>query len=419
MLSQHILPPKDADAYRAVESPTFVEFYGKSSQRNLYIGQDNRFPQAAAGATMQHAVIADALTSTGALWFIALNNVTTRAGHGASLADQSDAIHAIRGNNYQPYVTTYCAKDMIDDSQSSEPLAMPLLESANNMSLADAKIGPRAIPAATLSGISRKDILDLPGAASEHVIRWISIAEDNLKGTSIGAVIRLPQATQDAPTDVIVCNVAAGWGTTSIQFHTQVGGTGVVSSQTSSGVASVKPPLDSARVNPAGEDNSKMFVFDYPEYPQRPINISPDWAKYLNPYVPAQNATVFELIMRQEFFPETSRVPFEEAITALMVNGLARVGLDRTLQGSPKTITSPDGVAYIDGNYWVSGKGDMFSVDATQSKDWVKLEVASFLEGYAYNTQSAPPIIAIVILMTYCVLALGHMFYAGISGTSH
>lgn len=91
--------------------------------------------------------------------------------------------------------------------------------------------------------------------------------------------------------------------------------------------------------------------------------------------------------MRQEFFSDPIRQPVEEAITAMMINGLARVGMGRALQGSIQTISSPDGAAYIDGNYWVSGKGDMFTVDPLKSKDWVKLEVMSFLEGYSYNTE--------------------------------
>ncbi|KAL8948896.1 MAG: hypothetical protein Q9222_004954 [Ikaeria aurantiellina] len=196
------------------------------------------------------------------------------------------------------------------------------------------------------------------------------------------------------------------------------GSTGTVSSQTTSGVGSVEVPLTAYEVDPAGQDASDLFVFKYPAFPQRPVKITQDWAKYLNPYIPAQNTTVFELILRHAFFPETSHVTFDSAITAMVVNGLARIGMDRSLQGSIKSKTSSDGTEYIDGNFWVSGKGDMFTVDPDDSKDWVKLEVNSFLEGYAYNTQSAPPIIAIVIMTIYCVLALGHMLYATALGIS-
>ena len=100
-----------------------------------------------------------------------------------------------------------------------------------------------------------------------------------------------------------------------------------------------------------------------------------------------------------------------------MANGLARIGFESTLQGTPKSVKSVDGTSWIDGNYWVSGKGNMFEVDPTQSKDWLKFHVNSTLEGYAYNTETVAPRVAIGILTLYCMNALAHLFYSGISGT--
>ena len=60
----------------------------------------------------------------------------------------------------------------------------------------------------------------------------------------------------------------------------------------------------------------------------------------------------------------------------------------------------------------------MFEVDTHNSKDWVRLHVSSVSEGYAYNTHSAIPKLAICILLIYCAFALGHVLYAGISGIS-
>ena len=77
---------------------------------------------------------------------------------------------------------------------------------------------------------------------------------------------------------------------------------------------------------------------------------------------------------------------------------------------------SADGTSWIDGNYWLSGKGNMFEVDPTQSKDWLKFHVNSTLEGYAYNTETVAPRVAIGILTLYCIIALAHLFYSGISG---
>jgi len=50
----------------------------------------------------------------------------------------------------------------------------------------------------------------------------------------------------------------------------------------------------------------------------------------------------------------------------------------------------------------------MFSVDPTESEDWVKLRVFSMVEGYAYNTTDTAPKIAIWILLTDCLFVISH-----------
>lgn len=148
--------------------------------------------------------------------------------------------------------------------------------------------------------------------------------------------------------------MAAGWGTTSIQLHTSSQGTGEVSSTTNSRLKAVKHSMYGDTMSAAGQDYSTKYVFSYPDYPQRPIVLDPDWATLLNPLVSPQNTTVFELIMQQRFLPDPHTIPYEAAITAMITNGLANVGYERTLQGSLKTVTGKDGTEYIDGNYWVS-----------------------------------------------------------------
>ena len=83
---------------------------------------------------------------------------------------------------------------------------------------------------------------------------------------------------------------------------------------------------------------------------------------------------------------DSATVCANDVLVRLMANGLARIGFESTLQGSPKSVRSVDGTSWIDDNYWLSGKGNMFEVDLTQSKDWLKSHVISNLEGYAYNT---------------------------------
>ena len=62
-----------------------------------------------------------------------------------------------------------------------------------------------------------------------------------------------------------------------------------------------------------------------------------------------------------------------------MANGLARTGFENIFTGSPKTLSSLDGTSWIDGNYWLSGKGGVLDVDPNEDRDWVKFHVNSTL----------------------------------------
>ena len=120
--------------------------------------------------------------------------------------------------------------------------------------------------------------------------------------------------------------------------------------------------------------------------------------------------------MQQEIFPSQQYVSASTILATLVVNGLSRTSWDGLLQGDVK-IKGSNGQGDLDGDFWLSGKGDVFNVDPSTSQDWVTFRVDSTLEGYAYNTLTVSPRIAIAILTTYCFLVIAHTFYSGISGT--
>lgn len=116
----------------------------------------------------------------------------------------------------------------------------------------------------------------------------------------------------------------------------------------------------------------------------------------------------------------TSVIPIEQTtqyvLAGLLANGLARVGFRGEFQGDIKMAKLKDGAMVPDATFWASGKGDVFTVDPDESKDWVKLHVETTMEGYAYNTSGPFPKLAIAFLLAYCMLALAHTFYSVISG---
>ena len=223
-----------------------------------------------------------------------------------------------------------------------------------------------------------------------------------------------------------MCNFAAAWGTVSLQMDT--------AEDTPDDRVSSKIVKDSDQAygsSPApntivlvSEDIPDDLDWDYPLYPQRPISIAEEWAQSLDPVVQSANKTVFQLIMQEHFDIQGPNsiwaftASLKLALTLMISNGLGRVSFNSTLQGNPKSITSPDGKSWIDGNYWLSGRGNVFTVDPEDAKNWVKFHVDSKLQGYAYNTQTVPPRLAIAVMIAYCIIALSHLLYSSITGKS-
>ena len=419
--------------YRKSLDPLTSELSGKSSKRQLYQGASVDAETSVATpyiSTTQQVAVADALTTTSSYWFLALENVTARGGHGSSLSEQSDSIHTLTGDNYQPFSLGACLPDSIRSDIDTRPLALPLLQEANDPAIANVNMtlqSGQVRKAIVLPGLSRADIMSNPGNSSQYRLQWVDLPQPQFNGSSIGAIIMLPRPVSNltAPQDIILCNLAAGWGTTTLQMQQFDGGFGSVSSQISKHFPDPGSSLENSISPTPGNANDEIYWF-YTQFPQRPANITQEWAQYLNPIVRSANRSVFDIIMQEvdRFAPPQASNSAENtareapgALVWMMTNGLARIGFESRLQGSPKSVKSVDGTSWIDGNYWLSGKGNMFEVDPTQSKDWLKFHVNSTLEGYAYNTETVAPRVAIGIMTLYCIIALAHLFYSGISGT--
>lgn len=419
------MPEKYISTYGVTGSPEATELYGKYSQRQQYYEQA---PSPNPGlnpriSTTQQAAVSDALAVTTSLWYLALTNVTAKSGRGSPLSEQSDSIHILSGQNYQPFSLGTCQPDTIRNDTDARPLAFPLLYLANDPATSNANISLESnstVPAITYAGISRAEVLGFPGNSSQFRLQWVELPQPQFNGSSIGAIILLPRPASNitASQDILLCNIAAGWGTTTLQMEQFAGGAGSVSSRVSYPSVPGSSAVIEGPISPTTEDTNDLVNWNYGQYPQRQINVTQDWARYLNPMVESANRSVFDLIMQESIVLQGSLSDSAtNTLVSLMANGLARIGFESTLQGSPKTISSAGGASWIDGNYWLSGKGNVFEVDPTQSRDWVKLHVNSTLEGYAYNTETIAPKIAIGIMTLYCVIALAHLLYSGISGT--
>lgn len=383
-------------------------------------------------AMTQHAGIADALTSTGALWFLSLTNVTARKGHGSPASDQSDARHTILNGYKQPYSTIVCIPEPLTAPQDETPIHLPILPNANADSLANGNstydgCSPGThFTAETIAhpSMTRGQVFNLSTSSSQFKLHWIELGSDLFQGSSIGAIVVPPRAATNKTQNVFLCNLSAGWGTATLTMHTYAGSTSIVNSEVThrDGHKAKSATIQETNVPDSqgggGNEENSYFEYHLPQYPQQVVNISQGWAQYLNPTILGLNTTVINTILQEKVFSCSPRVSIEHALADLVVNGLAKSGARSQLQGTVR-MRGPNGDEGLDGNYWLYGKGNVFSVDSNESQDWVKLHVDSTFQGYAYNTTGSAPRIAIAFLTTYCILAFGHLLYAAWTGKSH
>ena len=249
----------------------------------------------------------------------------------------------------------------------------------------------------------------------------------------MGAIILLPRNQTDwklgtsvLSQNYLACNLAAGWGASSINATSF----DQAMSATSSLVnlkESLTPQEYQQLLSQAGDKNesnpidyyqevtNRDYWYQFPLYPNIPVSMDQAWAEYLNPVVPTLNTTVIDILMKANIHDNDPDATAMIILSGLLANGMARLGFAGTLQGTPAMMQGPDGPDF-DGTFWLESKGNFFSIDANASTNWTKFHVDSTVEGYAYNTHGVSPKIAIAFLLTYCVFALAHLLYAGISG---
>lgn len=421
------VPEPYKDFFGITLSPGAAQIASGSSIRQLSMVED--LANTTSGpwlhlASVQHAAISDALSNTAALWFLSLTNITASRSHGVPLSDQSDAIHTVATNYSQPYSSVVCLSDRIIDNLSSERLAFPLLVNANSPRLATGNMTFQSCShretCQTIAhpSILRRDVFEYVGSRAKYRIRWIELPQDLFEGSSIGAIIYLPRDARNNGQNLLLCNMSAGWGMSELSLQTVGGGINAVSSKIARYTDESKAPSIKLTNTPASQ--TKDFgptdvLYELPFFPQQPLVITESWAKYLDPSIEGLNTTLIDVLLQNRIFSCSPRTTAEDVLAGLLVNGLSRTGAGSRLQGSVRTV-GPNGEGGLDGNYWLSGKGNVFEVNTEESVNWTKFHVESTFEGHAYNTINTPPKIAIAVLSLYCLLALGHVLYASITG---
>ncbi|KAL8710889.1 MAG: hypothetical protein Q9225_007219, partial [Loekoesia sp. 1 TL-2023] len=379
-LANGILPPSFRGPFSV--SPYSIQLTGQGSLRQLviqkhtYDDQSVPYDRAAAKATTQQAAVADALSATSSLWNTAVQFSNS------PFFSQRDAVQSIVADNYQPYTLASCGADVIQGETDDRPVAFPIPPGSSLEMLREANTTDKLLQMLAIvhPRLSRSEILEAPGSKSDYRVKWVELPDHPFKGSAIGAVILQP--TTNATQGILLCNIAAGWGSSFMNMSSSpaASGTGLASS-------SIHDPEGTL---PLASDYStriadSVLTFELPAFPQRLVHISESWAQYLNPQIPTLNTSVFNALMARKMAHKPDTTSANIILAGLVANGLSRTGFNSQLQGELRTaFNSKVNASLPNGKYWFAGKGDMFKVDPAASKDWVKLRVDSSVEGYAF-----------------------------------
>lgn len=144
-------------------------------------------------------------------------------------------------------------------------------------------------------------------------MKFVELPQDLFNDSGIGAVVLHPKDPATQKLDIIVCTLAAGWGTSLLRVSRPAFDIGLEE------VVSV--------ANKPGSGLGQGFEdgWDLSDYPEKRIIISEGWANYLNPSILSLNTTVIHALMSR---PQKIALDYDDkariVLSGLLANGLAR-----------------------------------------------------------------------------------------------
>jgi hypothetical protein len=202
--------------------------------------------------------------------------------------------------------------------------------------------------------------------------------------------------------------------------------TTILSCLTSSQWIESKPYLTNQRVYQRSWTSHNEY--DYPDHADyneenagKPIQIDTSWAEYLNPTVDADNGTVFkELVYGSRASGTVDDGPLiERLLSAMITNGLARIGYSAFAQGMLPDLDSPNWSGPIFPKGTFGAGGEIWDTSDIDTSNMLKAEVQVTVNGYGFWIESRTVLAAAVLLLIYCCFTLPHAIFVALSGVSY
>ncbi|EMD58652.1 hypothetical protein COCSADRAFT_204254 [Bipolaris sorokiniana ND90Pr] len=181
---------------------------------------------------------------------------------------------------------------------------------------------------------------------------------------------------------------------------------------------------------PSGFDNVGTFNSAY-----RPIKLSADWARYLNPTISTSNQTndtVFSALaetaglwasdftISSEWFP----IIVENILATLLTNAIGGANFDKTMVGTLSGLNEPSNPWSL--GMWVkqilpqNGRlgygGNAFNITKDDEAKATRFVMKVRILGYAYSPQGKTQIAAMIALSLYVLLVSIHIGYSAMTG---
>ena len=382
--------------------PETLQMNSPESIRLMYTRQTKGlYPFSETLATTQMSTLADSLAEVGRLWNIAaygLSNVSPRQHR--KFMYRSDVIYSL-SDVYQPMTAAVCF------AQRNSPQLQETLLSKNTIevpiagSLCDEERtgAPYLIQPGQSAIIS--DFVGDNGTFPN--LQFVELPPESFGTNTIGALITFPP-TWPSGSNLLTCAVDTRWVPVTLQ--------------------STRSAMKVVKGAPAGWPGNGLC-----DPGLRSVNVTAEWAQYLNPLIQGMDKTVFEALVEgagvqtSGWKNDSASVEgvVETILTTLVTNGLSLSASSATIQGQlnscPKDNCndtcglwcldmmprSSQEFGYGRNIYNLSGLPDASKL----SRFTVHVDVT----GYAYGMRGVTVFLSCAVLLTYCFLATLHTFF--------
>ena len=237
---------------------------------------------------------------------------------GTEPGDFVDMYETIQGGYLQPYSIASCVRDTIQETSNETSLRFPRLSETASELQKDREI-------ISITNLTSIQALGISGNISQYRTAWIDLPQDVFKTGTPGFVVVHPKGPAGR-TNVTTCTLNAGWGSSRLTQHFQ-DQYDVFSTMTDLPASWPIGSIPEAWSGNIVQDTPDFASFSGQGYPQRRLQVTQGWTKFLNPQIslPGQNSTLIDA-----FFSRVGEQPSEayiaRSMSMFLANGLSRKG---------------------------------------------------------------------------------------------